>query len=62
MVIPVDRHPGGQDLLLIEKSADGSIRKRAVIPVRFVPLTGPGVGAAPAAGSATNAGPKPQEK
>jgi len=30
----------GQDLRLIEKQADGSIKSRSVIPVAFVPLTG----------------------
>jgi len=39
LVIPVgDTY--GQDLRLIEKQADGSIKSRSVIPVAFVPLTG----------------------
>ena len=29
-----------QDLLLIEKDADGSIRRRTIAPVAFVPMTG----------------------
>jgi len=38
LVIPV----GGidQDLLLIEKGAQGTLRRRNVIPVQFVPMTG----------------------
>jgi protein-L-isoaspartate(D-aspartate) O-methyltransferase len=42
MVIPVGSGPFGQDLLLIEKSTDGSVKRRVVLPVRFVPLTGEG--------------------
>lgn len=39
LVIPVgDTY--GQDLRLIEKQADGSVKSRSVIPVAFVPLTG----------------------
>lgn len=37
MVIPVGR--GDQELLLIEKRADGSVRRRSVLPVLFVPFT-----------------------
>ncbi len=38
LVIPV----GGfsQDLMLIERGLDGRLRKRSIIPVRFVPMTG----------------------
>jgi len=43
MVIPVDAGAFGQDLVLIRKSADGSVSRTVVLPVRFVPLTGPGV-------------------
>jgi len=43
MIVPVDVHPGRQDLLLIEKRPDGTIDRKVVLPVRFVPLTGPGV-------------------
>jgi protein-L-isoaspartate(D-aspartate) O-methyltransferase len=39
MVIPVGPVDGIQYLTLIEKQADGSIRSRQVIPVRFVPFT-----------------------
>ena len=43
MVIPVDAGILHQDLLLIEKQADGTTSRRVVLRVRFVPLTGPGV-------------------
>ncbi len=39
MVIPVDKNRGAQDLLLIEKDADGKVKETRIIPVRFVPLT-----------------------
>jgi protein-L-isoaspartate(D-aspartate) O-methyltransferase len=31
---------GEQELLLVEVGEDGEVRERAVLPVRFVPLTG----------------------
>ena len=37
MVIPVDEN-GGQELVLIEKSAGGAITERRILPVAFVPL------------------------
>lgn len=37
MVIPVGA--GDQELLLIEKRADGSVRRRSILPVSFVPFT-----------------------
>jgi protein-L-isoaspartate(D-aspartate) O-methyltransferase len=40
MVIPVGGRFAVQQLLLIEKNADGSLITRQVLPVRFVPLTG----------------------
>lgn len=40
LVIPVASPGGYQDLLVIEKQADGSTTSRSVLPVRFVPLTG----------------------
>lgn len=43
MVIPVGTQQGGQELLLVEKMADGSTLTRVVLPVRFVPMTGKGV-------------------
>jgi len=43
MVIPVGSQLGGQELLLVEKMADGSTQTKIVLPVRFVPMTGKGV-------------------
>jgi protein-L-isoaspartate(D-aspartate) O-methyltransferase len=40
MVIPVGKQRGGQDLLVLEKQSDGSVKQRSLMPVRFVPLTG----------------------
>jgi protein-L-isoaspartate(D-aspartate) O-methyltransferase len=39
MLIPVGRRYGGQQLVLVEKSADEKITSRDVLPVIFVPLT-----------------------
>lgn len=39
MIAPVGEAYGFQDLLLIRKASDGSITRRAVLPVAFVPLT-----------------------
>jgi protein-L-isoaspartate(D-aspartate) O-methyltransferase len=41
MVIPVGRQNEVQKLLLIEKEQGGSTVTRTLMPVRFVPLTGP---------------------
>ena len=38
MVIPVGDF--NQQLLLITKQADGSVKEKRIIPVRFVPMTG----------------------
>ena len=38
MVIPVGGPHAPQDLVLVDKRADGSIAVRSVLPVRFVPL------------------------
>ena len=38
MVIPVGRY--FQELVLLEKQQDGTVRRKAVAPVRFVPMTG----------------------
>ncbi len=43
LVIPVGGRWWSQDLLLIEKQKDGSLRRRKVIGVAFVPMTGEGV-------------------
>ena len=40
MVIPVGPSFAEQELVLIEKRADGSVTRRTVLPVRFVPMTG----------------------
>lgn len=40
MVIPVGPSFAEQALVLIEKRADGSVTRRTVLPVRFVPMTG----------------------
>ena len=40
MVIPVGGRFQVQQLMLIEKSEDGEVRSRQILPVRFVPLTG----------------------
>lgn len=41
MVIPVGETLHNQSLRLLEKREDGSLEERDVLPVRFVPLTGP---------------------
>jgi protein-L-isoaspartate(D-aspartate) O-methyltransferase len=38
MVIPVGPSGGDQDLVLIERGADGKVRRRTLFPVRFVPM------------------------
>lgn len=40
MVIPVGGHFQVQQLMLIEKTLEGKIKTRQILPVRFVPLTG----------------------
>lgn len=40
MVIPVGPSFAEQELVLVEKRADGSVTRRTVLPVRFVPMTG----------------------
>ncbi len=42
LVIPLGPQAGAQTLYVIEKRADGSVNRRAVLAVRFVPLTGGG--------------------
>ncbi|MEO7728278.1 MAG: protein-L-isoaspartate O-methyltransferase, partial [Burkholderiales bacterium] len=39
LVIPVGTQWGGQELLVIQKSADGKTTSRSALAVRFVPLT-----------------------
>jgi len=38
LVAPVGRSALDQELIVIDKGADGKIRRRSVIPVRFVPM------------------------
>lgn len=40
LVIPVGSHWASQELLVIEKQPDGTIRERSVASVAFVPMTG----------------------
>ena len=40
MIIPVGGNFTTQQLLLINKSSDGQLQTRQILPVRFVPLTG----------------------
>ena len=42
MVIPVGPRWGNQELMLVTKDAEGDVLTRALLPVRFVPLTGGG--------------------
>ncbi len=39
LVVPVGGQAGGQSLLLVEKRPDGTVMRRNVLAVRFVPLT-----------------------
>jgi protein-L-isoaspartate(D-aspartate) O-methyltransferase len=59
MVIPVGA-AGNQELLLIEKEG-GQLVRRAVIPVRFVPMTGPGVSGGRAADTTAAPGLSPRD-
>ena len=47
LVIPVGATSMSQNLMVIEKDERGKAHNRAIIPVRFVPLTGEGEGGAP---------------
>jgi protein-L-isoaspartate(D-aspartate) O-methyltransferase len=40
MILPLSSGGGSQDLVLIEKSGDGAVSSRDILPVLFVPLTG----------------------
>jgi protein-L-isoaspartate(D-aspartate) O-methyltransferase len=40
MVVPVGRSQETQHLVVVEKDADGHMKTRTLLPVRFVPLTG----------------------
>jgi protein-L-isoaspartate(D-aspartate) O-methyltransferase len=39
LVIPLGRKPDSLELTLVDKDSRGRVRKRALLPVRFVPLT-----------------------
>jgi protein-L-isoaspartate(D-aspartate) O-methyltransferase len=47
LVIPVGATSMSQNLMVIDKDERGKAYNRAIIPVRFVPLTGEGEGGAP---------------
>ncbi len=40
MILPVEDSDGLQRLILLTKDQDGQLRKKDVLPVRFVPMTG----------------------
>jgi protein-L-isoaspartate(D-aspartate) O-methyltransferase len=40
MVIPIGPGDSEQELTVIEKTEDGKIRRKRVLPVRFAPLPG----------------------
>ena len=42
MVIPLGPQGAAQELVVAEKQADGSMARRRVLPVAFVPFTGEG--------------------
>jgi protein-L-isoaspartate(D-aspartate) O-methyltransferase len=42
LVLPLGRDPLSQELLLVEKDAEGALHERHLFPVAFVPLTGTG--------------------
>jgi protein-L-isoaspartate(D-aspartate) O-methyltransferase len=44
LVIPLGRDPLSQELLLVQKDAQGPVHERHLFPVAFVPLTGAGGG------------------
>lgn len=41
MIIPIGPPLGQQHLTIVERDSEGRVRTRQVMPVRFVPLTGP---------------------
>ena len=47
LVIPVGPTGKTQELQVLEKQADGTLKRERVLPVRFVPLTGPGASKEP---------------
>lgn len=43
LVMPVGAQGWGQQLVVMEKTKAGTLKRTGVLPVRFVPVTGPGV-------------------
>ncbi|MDA8020287.1 MAG: protein-L-isoaspartate(D-aspartate) O-methyltransferase [Thermoanaerobaculia bacterium] len=40
LIVPLVAGPHGEELTVVEKHEDGSVSRRSVLPVRFVPMTG----------------------
>jgi protein-L-isoaspartate(D-aspartate) O-methyltransferase len=40
LIVPLKAGPLGEELTVVEKHDDGSVTRRSVLPVRFVPMTG----------------------
>ena len=40
MVIPIGPQDEGQELIVLQKNASGTLSQRSILPVRFVPFTG----------------------
>ena len=40
LIVPLESGPFGEELTVVEKLDDGSVTRRSVLPVRFVPMTG----------------------
>ena len=40
MVLPVGDYDGYQELVLVEKTNESELKRRVILPVRFVPMTG----------------------
>ena len=41
LLVPVGNSPANQEIIMVEKTKDGKVVKRAVLPVRFVPMVRP---------------------
>jgi len=44
LVMPIGAAGWVQQLVVLRKAADGTLERTVILPVRFVPVTGPGVG------------------
>jgi protein-L-isoaspartate(D-aspartate) O-methyltransferase len=42
LIMPIGDTPWGQQLVVMEKTAEGTLERRDLLPVRFVPVTGDG--------------------